>query len=103
MVWISWGPGQNSTLDTEAWQADAHGWVATMINNDSYYLAGQRALAMELNNGTNGQMIYATKVSNTMYTIYYEASIDNLSQFQVMVASFHPYGTYSFFGNYNGT
>ena len=49
-VWVTWNSGENMSMDTTAWEA-GEGFVATMMNNDSYYLLGQPAMVIDSNNG----------------------------------------------------
>src|SRR5215471_3606310 len=92
MAWVSWLPFQNMSMNSDLSHHDVHGWVTTMINNDSYYLLGQRALVIDQTNGYNEQLMFATNVNGTTYEIFYVATIDHfldhISQFNVMVASF---------------
>lgn len=102
-VWVSWSPG-NISMNTDSKNAvpAAPGWVRTMVNNDSYYLLGQRALVIDANNGMNENMRFVTSANGTTYNVYYTAAIDNflahLSQFRVMVASFSINGHVPFSG-----
>src|SRR5215831_10721477 len=95
MARVSWLP-ENMSMNSDLSHHDAHGWVTTMINNDSYYLLGQRALVIDQTDGYNKQLTFATNVNVTTYEVSYVATIDHflnhISQFNVMVASFNIHG-----------
>jgi hypothetical protein len=95
MARVSWLP-ENMSMNSDLYYHDAHGWVTTMINNDSYYLLGQRALVIDQTDGYNKQLTFATNVNGTTYEVSYVATIDHflnhISQFNVMVASFNIHG-----------
>src|SRR5215831_2102808 len=95
MARVSWLP-ENMSMNSDLSHHEAHGWVTTMINNDSYYLLGQRALVIDQTDGYNKQLTFATNVNGTTYEVSYVATIDHflnhISQFNVMVASFNIHG-----------
>src|SRR5215472_16245832 len=95
MARVLWLP-ENMSMNSDLSHRDAHGWVTTMINNDSYYLLGQRALVIDQTDGYNKQLTFATNVNGTTYEVSYVATIDHflnhISQFNVMVASFNIHG-----------
>lgn len=86
-------------MDTTGAQM-TNGFVATMINNDSYYPLGQRAIVVDANNGKYEEMTFITNVNGRTYTILYNAAIDHfldhISQFNVMAASFSINAMYLF-------
>lgn len=88
-VAVTWDSGKNISLDATGWH-NKNG-NATMIDNDSYYLLGQRAVVMDAINENDETMNFATNVNGTAYEIWYDAPIDHflnhLTQFKVMVAS----------------
>jgi hypothetical protein len=97
MARVSWLP-ENMSMNSDLWHHNntTRGWVTTMINNDSYYLLGQRALVIDQTDGYNKQLTFATNVNGTTYEVSYVATIDHflnhISQFNVMVASFNIHG-----------
>src|SRR5215469_4355349 len=95
MARVLWLP-ENMSMNSDLSHHNAHGWVTTMINNDSYYLLGQRALVIDQTDGYSKQLTFATNVNGTTYEVSYVATIDHfldrISQFNVMVASFNIHG-----------
>src|SRR5215472_16248561 len=95
MARVLWLP-ENMSMNSDLSHHNAHGWLTTMINNDSYYLLGQRALVIDQTDGYNKQLTFATNVNGTTYEVSYVATIDNfldhIPQFNVMVASFNIHG-----------
>jgi hypothetical protein len=51
LVTVTWNSGENMGMDTTGAQM-TNGFVATMINNDSYYPLGQRAIVVDANGST---------------------------------------------------
>jgi hypothetical protein len=100
MAWISWNPkSQWFSTDKDYWESAGYGWMSIMVDNESYFLNAQPAIAILQTNGTHQQEIFVTNVNGTTYTLYYDATVDNYlthwSQFQVMVASFRVGNSYN--------
>lgn len=105
IAWISWNPkSQWFSTDKDYWESTGGGWML-MVDNESYFLNAQPAIAILQNNGTHQQEIFVTNVNGTTYTLSYDDTVDNYlthwSQFQVMVASFRVGNSYNAIGGQN--